>query len=232
MEEIFAGLTRAVAGAPLVALAAALAWGVLSVVLSPCHLASIPLVVGFINGQGRLTTGRAFVLASIFALGVLVTIALVGAVTAAAGRMLGDVGALGNYVVAGVFFLVGLHLMDIIPAPWSGPGQTSMRRKGAAAAFLLGLIFGIALGPCTFAYMAPMLAVTFKIAATQLAFGLLLLLAYAVGHCGVIAVAGASAGRIQQYLDWDARARGTRVVKRICGALVCLAGVYLIYVAP
>ena len=45
----------------------------------------------------------------------------------------------------------------VIPMPWSGPGQVNMKRKGLLAAFVLGLIFGIALGPCTFAYMAPML---------------------------------------------------------------------------
>jgi cytochrome c biogenesis protein CcdA len=44
-----------------------------------------------------------------------------------------------------------------------------MKRKGLLASFVLGLIFGVALGPCTFAYMAPMLAVTFKVAADQFA---------------------------------------------------------------
>ena len=64
--------------------------------------------------------------------------------------------------------MVGLHLLGVIPMPWSGPGQVSMKRKGLLAAFILGLVFGIALGPCTFAYMAPMLGVTFKLAADQL----------------------------------------------------------------
>jgi cytochrome c-type biogenesis protein len=232
VNELLASLTHAVGGAPPVALAAALAWGVSSVLLSPCHLASIPLVVGFINGQERLTTRRAFWLASTFAAGVLVTIAAVGAVTAAAGRMLGDVGATGNYVVAGVFFLVGLHLLDVVPAPWNGPVAAHTRYRGALAAFVLGLVFGIALGPCTFAYMAPMLAVAFRVAADRLGFGMLLLLFYGLGHCGVIAVAGASAERVQRYLDWDASSRGTRAVRRVCGVLVCLAGLYLVYAAP
>ena len=52
-----------------------------------------------------------------------------------------------------------------------------MKRKGMLAAFILGLVFGMALGPCTFAYMAPMLAVTFKVAATNLLYGILLLAA-------------------------------------------------------
>jgi cytochrome c-type biogenesis protein len=82
--------------------------------------------------------------------------------------MMGDVGRYGNYLVAVIFFLVGLHLLDVIPMPFSGPAQVGMKRKGMLAALILGLVFGIALGPCTFAYMAPMLAVTFRAASTAL----------------------------------------------------------------
>ena len=45
METLFVTLTRAVEGSALVALGASFAWGVLSILLSPCHLASIPLIV-------------------------------------------------------------------------------------------------------------------------------------------------------------------------------------------
>src|SRR5512133_735751 len=173
MLELFTTLTRAVEGSPAIALGAALLWGILSVLLSPCHLASIPLIVGFIDKQGRMSMKRAFAISVLFAGGILVTIAAIGAVTAAAGRLLGDVGPYGNYFVAAIFFLVGLHLLDIIPMPWSGPGQVGMKRKGLLAALILGLVFGVAIGPCTFAYMAPMLGVTFKLASTQAAYGAL-----------------------------------------------------------
>ena len=92
MQDLFVRLTNAVEGAPAVAIAAAFAWGVLSILLSPCHLASIPLVVGFIGGQGRVSTWRALLVSTFFSVGILVTIAAIGAVTAAAGRMLGDLG--------------------------------------------------------------------------------------------------------------------------------------------
>src|SRR5512138_3064828 len=167
MEQLFTTLSHAVEGTPLIALSAAVVWGLLSIILSPCHLASIPLIVGFISGQGRVSTARASGIATLFAVGILVTIAAIGALTAAAGRMMGDVGRWGNYLVALIFFLVGLHLVGVIPMPWSGPGQVGMKRKGVLAALVLGLVFGIALGPCTFAYMAPMLGVTFKLAQTQ-----------------------------------------------------------------
>ena len=211
MQELFTTLTHAVEGAPALALAAALVWGILSILLSPCHLASIPLIVGFIDEQGRISTRRAFLISSLFAVGILITIGAIGAVTAAAGRMMGDVGRYGNYFVAAIFFVVGLHLLGVIPMPWSGPGRVGMKRKGMLAAFILGLIFGIALGPCTFAYMAPMLGVTFKLAATNFLYGAALLLAYGVGHCAVIVAAGTSTELVQRFLNWNEHSKGLTV---------------------
>jgi cytochrome c-type biogenesis protein len=230
MERLFTSLTRAVEATPLIAVAASFVWGILSVVLSPCHLSSIPLIVGFIGKQGQMSTKRTFAISSFFAGGILITIAAVGAVTAAAGRMMGDVGRYGNYFVAVIFFVVGLYLLDVIALPWSGPGQIGMKQKGLLGAFILGLIFGIAIGPCTFAYMAPMLAVTFRVASTALLYGIVLLLAYGVGHCSVIVLAGTSTGLVQRYLNWNEKSKGAVILKRTCGVLVLLAGLYLVYV--
>lgn len=232
MQQLFTTLTHAVEGAPAVAISAAILWGILSIILSPCHLASIPLIVGFIDNQGRMSTKRAFLVSTVFALGILMTIGLIGVITAAAGRMMGDVGRYGNYFVAAIFFLVGLHLLDVIPMPFSGPGQVNMKKKGIIAAFILGLVFGVALGPCTFAYMAPMLGVTFKLASTSPFYGAALLFAYGIGHCSVIVAAGTSTELVQRFLNWNENSRGTTLVKKVCGVLVLLGGLYMIYVAP
>ncbi len=232
MEQLFTTLSHAVEGSAAIALGASFVWGILSIILSPCHLASIPLIVGFISGQGRVSTARASGIATLFAVGILVTIAVIGAATAAAGRMMGDIGRWGNYFVALIFFVVGLYLLGVIPMPWSGPGQINMKRKGLLAAFVLGLVFGIALGPCTFAYMAPMLAVTFNLAKTAPLYGASLLLAYGVGHCSVIILAGTFTEVVQRFLNWNEQSKGVTVLKYACGVLVILGGVWLIYSAP
>lgn len=231
MTDLFSTLSHAIEGAPAVALGASLLWGVLSVVLSPCHLASIPLVVAFVNGQGKITTGRAFRLSLLFSVGILATIAAIGVATAAAGRMIGDVGRFGNYFVAAIFFVVGLHLVGVIPLPWSGPSGVGFARRGSLAAFGLGLVFGVALGPCTFAYMAPMLGVTIRLASSNPVYGALLLLMYGIGHCLVIVLAGTFTEVVQRYLNWTERSRGAVILRRVCGVLVILGGAYLIYSA-
>jgi cytochrome c-type biogenesis protein len=231
MEQLFTALSRAVEGSAGLALSAAFVWGVLSILLSPCHLASIPLIVGFIDQQGRITTRRAFTISLLFATGILITIGVIGAITAAAGRMLGDVGRYGNYFVAVIFFVVGLYLLDAIRLPMPNAAQPGMKSKGMLAAFVLGLVFGVALGPCTFAYMAPMLAVTFKLAATDLLHGILLLLFYGIGHCTVIVLAGTFTEVVQRYLNWNEKSKGSIILKKVCGMLVLLGGLYLIYTA-
>jgi cytochrome c-type biogenesis protein len=231
MQEIFAALTRAVEGAPIIAVAAAFLWGILSIILSPCHLASIPLIVGFIDKQGRISTQRAFFISSLFAIGILITIAAVGLLTALAGRMAGDIGAYGNYGVAVIFFAVGLYLLDLLPLPWSGIGNVDMKRKGLVAAFILGLVFGVALGPCTFAYMAPMIAITFRVGTENFSYGTVLMAFYGIGHCSVIVFAGTFTEVVQQYLSWNENSPGAVVLRKLCGVLVLFAGIYMIFIS-
>lgn len=231
IEQILTTMSQAVYAAPAIALAASAGWGVLSILLSPCHLASIPLIVGFINGQGQMSTRRAFIISNMFAIGILLSIAVIGVLTALAGRMMGDLGAYGNWLVAAIFMLFGLHLLGLIPMPWSGPGNINMGRKGLFAAFSLGLIFGVALGPCTFAFMGPVLGVAFAEANNSLTYATLLLLAYGFGHCAVIVFAGTFTEKVQHYLHWSENSSGTLWLKRICGILVIAGGFWLLYTA-
>lgn len=230
LVDLFTSLAGALTQSPEIAIGAAFAWGVLSVILSPCHIACIPLIVGFIDGQGNISTGRAFLLSLLFGFGILITIGLIGLITGLAGRMMGDIGGYGYYFVAVIFFAIGLNLLGILPLPFMESGANpNYKRKGLLAAFVLGLLFGIALGPCTFAYMATMLGVVFSMASTQIVFALALLLAYGIGHCAVLVFAGTFTEAVQHYLHWTEKSKGAVILKKICGVLVILGGVYLIF---
>jgi cytochrome c-type biogenesis protein len=229
LESVFTWLSGLVESTFALALLGSFLWGVLSVLLSPCHLSSIPLVVGYISRQELESIKRAFWISLVFSLGILVSIGIIGLVTALLGRMMGDIGKWGNYLVAGVFFLVGLYLLDIIRMDFlPGMGQVQTRKKGLWAALVLGLIFGIALGPCTFAFMAPVLAITLFSPSSGFLQDFLLLAVYGIGHSLVIALAGTFTEVIRNYLKWNQRSRGLSIVKKICGVLIIIGGVYLL----
>jgi len=229
MDELFTSLTRAVEGVWWIGLSAAFAWGILSILLSPCHLASIPLIVGFIDEQGVKTTRRACLLSTIFSTGILITIAAIGVITALMGRMAGDIGVWGNYLMGGIFLVVGLHFLEVIPNPFKGANISGVKGKGILPALILGLVFGIALGPCTFAYMAPLLATAFRVGSSDFLHAAMLLLFYGIGHCLVIVFAGTFSEVVQHYLHWNEKSSGAIWLKRICGVLVLIAGFYTIW---
>ena len=141
---------------------------------------------------------------------------------------MGDLGNTGNYLVAVIFFIMGLYLLDIIKLPWDRMNIKGTGKKGLLAALVLGILFGIGLGPCTFAFLAPVLGVVFQTAQTSFYSAAILLLAFAVGHCSVIVGAGTMTQKVQQYLNWSEESKMILYIKRACGVLVFLAGVYIL----
>ncbi|MDQ1266820.1 MAG: cytochrome c-type biosis protein [Bacteroidota bacterium] len=229
IDSIFNYLSEGLYYSFWLALASSFGWGILSILLSPCHLSSIPLVVGFINSQKRITTGGSFKLSLVFSIGILITISVIGIITALAGRLIGDIGSVGNYLVAAVFFIVGLYFFDIIDLSFLGLSIKGTKYQGWIAALILGLLFGIGLGPCAFAFMAPVLSIVFGTAQTDLIYAISLLSAFALGHCSVLVAAGTASSKLQKYLDWSNNSRSIKIFRRICGILIIAGGIYMIY---
>lgn len=227
LESLLTSLSAMLSRSPAIALAGAFLWGIASILLSPCHLSSIPLLIGYLTTHNPDSVGRAARLSLIFAAGVLISIAAIGAVTAAAGRIMGDLGRFGNMMVAIIFFALGLYLMDILPLNWSWL-RKSTKSPGPGSALTLGMTFGMALGPCTFAFIAPVLGLVLARATSDLGAGMALLASFALGHCGVIVVAGAVSGLPGAYLNWTQNHPAVKKVRRLCGLLVVCAGVYLL----
>jgi cytochrome c-type biogenesis protein len=229
LSEFLTALGRAVEGSsPIIGLAAAMVWGVFSIVLSPCHLASIPLLVGYISRDPGTTTRKAFLISAAFAGGVFLAVAALGGITLGAGRIAGDIGRTGGIILSVLMILFGLNLMDVFTIPAPSLATTGKRRSGLPGAALYGLVFGSAAGPCTFAFIAPLLGVILAAQAARPAFAAGMMGAFIAGHCGVILLAGTFSGSVCRLLNWNEKSKTLLIMRRIAGALVILAGVYLL----
>jgi cytochrome c-type biogenesis protein len=232
MGGVLFWVTDGLSASLVVALAAALVWGVFSVLLSPCHLGTIPLVVGMVGStRGSGGRGRGALLSFSFAAGMLLAIAVLGAVVATAGYAVQGFSAVTNYVIAAIFVAAGLHLVGLLPLPLPALTVKAGTRKGVGAPVVIGFVFGLGLSPCTFAFLAPILGVTFSSATTNPLRGIALLLAFGLGHCGVIGLAGSSTEFVQRYLDWNEQSMALTALKTICGVLVLVAAGVLVYTA-
>ncbi len=227
MDAVFMYLYETMQGSALIAVFGAFLWGLASILLSPCHLSSIPLIIGFISGRKNETVYKAFLHSLFFGLGILITIAIIGIVTGMMGKMLGDTGIWGYIFLTAFFIIFGLILLDVVKMPdFNSPNLARFSKKGFLTSFLVGLIFGIGLGPCTFAFMAPMLGFVFQASAESLSYGILLMVFFAVGHIGVIVFAGTFIEWVERYLKWSSGSKKTLILKKTCGILVIIAGLY------
>ena len=142
MTELLAPLSDTLSATLWPAALAALAWGFVSIWLSPCHLAGVPLVVGYLAAAPQPQANRGTLIAG-FAFGSLLSLVPLGAVTIALGRLAGDLGVSSNLLVALLCILAGLYLLDRLPG-WNARGLPRSATRGPVAAVLLGMLFGVA----------------------------------------------------------------------------------------
>jgi len=202
-------------------------WGVVSVLFSPCHLASIPLMIGYVAGQGRVVQGReAAGYASLFSLGLFISIALVGIACSLLGKMLGDIPPLWGLPAGLLFLWLGLDMAGVAVCHLPGGGLSKFSMRGHVGALFLGLTYGIMSGACTFGFIAPILAVI--TVQQRIMEGIIMILLFALGHCLPIMVAGSSVSLSQHLLSSKSMAATTKWGRKAAGALICLVGVYFI----
>lgn len=202
-------------------------WGLVSVLFSPCHIASIPLIIGYVGGQNHLVEGRrATLYAVVFTTGLFITIAVIGMICSLLGRMLGDVGPYWTIAVGALLVWVALDMLGVAKCSLPGGLMARLTLKGLPGAFILGLAYGVLSGSCTFGFIAPILAIV-SIQA-RVVTGTVFILLFAIGHCLPIAVAGSSTALVKRLLVNSSWQQGGRFFRRLAGTMIALLGVYFI----
>jgi cytochrome c-type biogenesis protein len=227
LENLFLAVNEWMAGGSLLAAAGCFAWGMISVLFSPCHLASIPLIVAYVGGQQKaLVPLKAAAYAAAFSAGLFITIAVIGAICALLGRMLGDIGIWWQSLIGALLVWVALGMLGVEKCTLSGSLLYRLNFKGISGAFALGLGYGILSGSCTFGFIAPILAII--TVQQQVAAGVLFILLFAAGHCLPIAVAGSSTSAVRRLVENSAWQGAGSWFRKAAGAVICLLGLYFI----
>jgi len=202
-------------------------WGMVSALLSPCHIASIPLIVAYVGGQERAVDPKqAAVYSVLFTTGLFITIALIGIICALLGRMLGDVGSYWQILIGAILIWVALGMLGVEKCSISGSLLYRLNVKGLVGAFVLGLAYGILSGSCTFGFIAPILAIiTIQ---QKIATGVLFIILFGIGHCLPIAIAGSSTAAVRKLMENSTWQGAGTWFRKGAGVLIGLLGIYFI----
>lgn len=211
----------------IIASVGAFAWGMVSVLFSPCHLASIPLIVAYVGGQeNALNPRRACWYAGAFTIGLFITIAAVGIVCALLGRMLGDVGIWWQLLVGAVLIWVALGMLGVQACSMSGTLLYRLKLRGIHGAFGLGLAYGVLSGSCTFGFIAPILAIV--TVQQKIIAGSVMMILFALGHCLPIVVAGSSTAMMRKLTESSSWQGAGLWFRRSAGVVIAILGIYFI----
>jgi len=227
LDTLFLTINTWITGGFALAAIGCLLWGMVSVLFSPCHLASIPLIISYVAGQDKPVSGRAAVgYALLYTTGMFLSITLVGLVCIGLGRMLGDVGPWWSVAVGILLVWFGLGMLGVATCRLPAGDLLTIKRKGILGAFILGLAYGTLSGSCTFGFIAPILALITT--QKQVATGIVLLMLFALGHCLPIALAGSSITLVKRLVISGTMQTTSHWFRRAAGFLIVCMGIYFI----
>lgn len=208
--------------APLLALAA----GILTA-LTPCALSSIPLVIGFVGSVGERNTKRAFLYSVVFALGTAVTFVALGIIATSAGTLMGNSSPVWYMLLGVLMILMALQTWGVFNFIPSINLVGKSRKKGIVGAFAAGMLGGIFSSPCSTPVLIALLAIV--AGNGSLAWGILLMLLYSIGHSVLVVAAGTSITFVQRISDSPQFAKGSGILKIVMGTVILLIGLYMFY---
>lgn len=227
LDTIFLTINNWIVAESAVAGIGSFLWGMVSVLFSPCHLASIPLIIAYVGGQQQILGSRQAAYYSVaFTLGLFITIALIGIICAVLGRMLGDIGNYWQILVGLVLIWVALGMFGVESCSMSGTLLYRLNLKGVFGAFGLGLAYGVLSGSCTFGFIAPILAII--TVQQKIASGVILIVLFAIGHCLPIVIAGSSAAMVKGVLENSRWQGATQWFRKGAGVVIIGLAFYFI----
>ncbi|MDY5953869.1 MAG: hypothetical protein SPK06_00350 [Kiritimatiellia bacterium] len=203
----------------------AMLWGVLSVLVNPCHFVTIPLLIGLIEKAGACESIRkAGWLSFVFSVGMGAVTLVAGVLLLLFGRGLGC-SRWADVILALVIICAGLNIMGILdfgghlhwhrgtPSPKAEPLRF----------LLLGAIWGAAHLGCNMAHFIPVMGASLRLS-NRLLPQLLVSTAYAIGQMGVLVACGCFTERLHRIRDWHHFKPFGLPVRVICGVIVVLFG--------
>ena len=208
-------------------LLASLAGGIIASI-SPCSLAMLPLIIGYVGGYSKETPMRTFAQLIFFIVGTAIVFSIIGIICAITGSVFAS--ALGGYftlIMASILLILGLKILDILDFQVPVIIKT-MPVNNTNSLFvyplLLGVVYALVGTPCSTPFLASIMA--FAAIGKNLFLAISMLFLFAIGQGLILVFAGLFTSGLKNLKEFSAF---TEIITKISGGLLILLAIYLYY---
>lgn len=204
---------------------AAFGAGVL-VSFSPCVYPLLPITIGYIGASAQKDRRHAFLMSLIYVLGMAITYSVLGIFASMTGKLFGQISShpVSFFMIGNICIIFGLSMLGIFDLHLPNFFLNyAKNKKSKWSVFILGVISGLIVGPCT----APVLGAILVYVATKqnLFYGVFLLFSFAYGMGALLILAGTFSGIL---VSLPKSGKWMYTVEKIGGILLILAGEYFL----
>lgn len=194
--------------------------------ISPCSLAMLPLIIGYVGGYSKETPFRTFLQLCCFILGTAIVFTIIGIACAVTGSVFAS--TMGGYftlLIASLLLVMGLKLLGVLD--FETPTIIkAMPVNSTNSIFLypvlLGITFALAGTPCSTPILAGIMA--FAAIGKNMALAILMLFLFALGQGVILVVAGLFTSTLK---NMSSLAKFTNFLLKASGGLLILVSAFL-----
>ena len=194
--------------------------------ISPCSLAMLPLIIGYVGGYSKETPLITFIQLSCFIFGTAIVFTTIGVLCAITGSVFAS--KLGGYftlLMASLLLVMGLKLLEILDFETptiikSMPTNTT--NSMFLYPILLGITFALAGTPCSTPILAGIM--TFAAIGKNISLAIIMLFLFAIGQGVILSIAGLFTSTLKNLRSLT---KYTNILIKISGGLLIFVSLYL-----
>ncbi len=196
--------------------------------ISPCSLAMLPVVIGYIGGYGDSDNKTIFKQLLSFVFGSALVFSIIGIICAITGHVF--ISFAGDYfilIISSLLLVLGLNLIGVLdinfPALVNKVPKNTNNSKYLYP-MILGAIFAIAGTPCSTPILAGIMS--FAAITDSILLAIIMLFSFAIGQGIILVIAGMFTGVVKKFGNI---ASVSDVIIKLSGGLLVLTALYMFY---
>lgn len=196
--------------------------------MSPCSLAMLPIIIGYVGGYSKESPAKTFLQMLFFVFGTAIVFSVIGIICAVTGKVfISFAGGYFGIFLAGIIMVMGLKLIGVLDFELPVLIKEMPKNDGTNTflyPIILGGIFALAGTPCSTPILAGIMA--FASLSASITQAILMLFLFSLGQGLILILAGFLTSHLK---NWKGFYKLSDALLKISGCLLVLSAIYIFY---